>query len=145
MSAQPLKNSDLGVLEDLERRFGPAMAQQIMDELKKAETRKKVASNFNYIGAKALSEMAEIYREEARTKLRLYKSHKGTNAHNERFGLQDTHNLSLKKDFEYSFHLYRRFYKGFFIVYREAMHSYTTQMRHTHIYALEDNVRLLIA
>ena len=53
------KKDDFALTEDLERRFGPAMAQQIMDELKKAERPQKVATGFNYIGAKALSEAAE--------------------------------------------------------------------------------------
>ncbi len=53
------KKDDLALIEDLERRFGPAMAQEIMDELKKAEKPKKVASGINYMGAKTLSEAAE--------------------------------------------------------------------------------------
>ena len=118
------KNSDFDLLEDLERRFGPAMAQQIMDELKKAENpRKKVAVGFDYIGAKALSEAAEIYLRDAKTALRRYRNWKdGCGIALD--GIVDMEGAFLKKEFQRSFDFYRRFNKGFFIVYRQAMQTY---------------------
>jgi len=120
-----LKKDDLALIEDLERRFGPAMAQQIMDELKKAEKPKKVASGIDYMGAKTLSEAAEMYRRDAQTALRRYKNWKGECG----IVLKDVVDMEgafLKKEFQRSFDFYRRFNKGFFTVYRQAMQTYKT-------------------
>ena len=119
------KKDDLALIEDLERRFGPAMAQEIMDELKKAEKPKKVASGINYMGAKTLSEAAEMYRRDAQTALRRYKNWK------DGWGIDlkdavDMEGAFLKKEFQRSFDLYRRFHKGFFTVYRQAMQIHKT-------------------
>jgi hypothetical protein len=119
------KKDDFALFEDLERRFGPAMAQQIMDELKKAEKPKKVASGIDYMGAKTLSEASEMYRRDAQTALRRYKIWKGG------CGLAmkdvvDMEGVFLKKEFQRSFDFYRRFNKGFFKVYRQAMETYKT-------------------
>lgn len=119
------KKDDFALAEDLERRFGPAMAQQIMDELKKAEKPKKVASGFDYIGAKALSEASEIYRREAQTALRRYKLWKGECGITMK-DVVDMEGAFLKKEFQRSFDFYRRFNKGFFIIYRQAMQTYKT-------------------
>lgn len=119
------KKDDLVLIEDLERRFGPAMAQQIMDELKKAEKPKKVASGIDYMSAKTLSEASEMYRRDAQTALRRYKNWKGECG----VAMQDVVDMEgafLKKEFQRSFDFYRRFNKGFFTVYRQAMQTYKT-------------------
>ena len=119
------KKDDLALIEDLERRFGPAMAQQIMDELKKAEKPKKVASGIDYMGAKTLSEAAEMYRRDAQTALRRYKNWKGECG----IALKDVVDMEgafLKKEFQRSFDFSRRLHKGFFTVYRQAMQTYKT-------------------
>lgn len=120
-----IKKDDLALAEDLERRFGPAMAQQIMDELKKAEKQKKVASGIDYMGAKTLSEASEMYRRDAQTALRRYKNWKGECG----IALKDVVDMEgafLKKEFQRSFDFYRRFNKGYFTIYRQAMQTYKT-------------------
>ena len=120
------KKGDISLLEDLERRFGPAMAQQIIDELKKAESPEKAASgDFNYIGAKAMSEAAEMYRREAQTALQRYKNWKGKSGIAQK-DVVDLEGAFLKNEFQRSFGFYRRFHKGFFTVYRQAMQTYKT-------------------
>lgn len=119
------EKDDLALIEDLERRFGPAMAQEIMDELKKAEKLKKIASGIDYMGAKTLSEASEIYRRDAQKALRRYKNWK------DGWGIDlkdvvDMEGAFLKKEFQRSFDFYRRFHKGFFTVYRQAMQTYKT-------------------
>lgn len=118
------ENRDLDLFEDLEHRFGPGMAQQIIDELKKAENlNKKVAGGIDYLGAKALSEAAEIYLREAKTTLSRYRNWKdGCGIALE--GVVDMEGAFLKKEFQRSFDFYRRFNRGFFIVYRQAMQTY---------------------
>ena len=119
------QNYDLMMLEDLERRFGPAMAQQIMDELKKAENPKKLASDINYMGAKALSEASEMYRREAQIALRDYRKWK-SDKHAVWKDVVDIEGALLKKEFQRNFNFYRRFNKGFFTIYRQAMKTYKT-------------------
>lgn len=117
------KENDIDLFEDLERRFGPAMAQQIMDELKKAEKPKKVASNIDYMGAKTLSEASEMYRQEAKISLRHYKIWKGQDGTAIK-DVVDIEGAFLKKEFQRSFDFYRRFNQGFFTIYRQAMQAY---------------------
>lgn len=119
------KKDDFALAEDLERRFGPAMAQQIMDELKKAEKPTKVASGFDYIGAKALSEASEMYRRESQTALCRYKNWK-RKCGSAMKDVVDMEGAFLKKEFQRSFDFYRRFNRGFFIIYRQAMQTYKT-------------------
>lgn len=118
------ENQDQALQEDLERRFGPALAQQIMDELKKAENpNKKVAAAVDYIGAKTLSEAAEIYLHDAKTALRRYRYWKDGCGIALK-GVVDMEGMFLKKEFKRTFDFYRRFNRGFFIVYRQAMQTY---------------------
>lgn len=119
------KTDDLALVEDLERRFGPAMAQQIMDELKKAEKPKKLAPGIDYMGAKTLSEASEMYRRDAQTALRRYKNWKGECGISMK-DVVDMEGAFLKKEFQRSFDFYRRFNKGFFTIYRQAMQTYKT-------------------
>ncbi len=116
---------DLALVEDLERRFGPAMAQQIMDELKKAEKPKKLAPGIDYMGAKTLSEASEMYRRDAQTALRRYKNWKGECGISMK-DVVDMEGAFLKKEFQRSFDFYRRFNKGFFTIDRQAMQTYKT-------------------
>lgn len=54
------QNQDQTLFDDLERRYGPAMAQEIIDQLKKAENLKKsVSSPVEYIAVKALTLITE--------------------------------------------------------------------------------------
>lgn len=66
MSTQPtLKNeADYQTLqEELEQRYGPALAQQIIDQIKQAD---KPNSKPHFVTVKALSEATEIFRADAR-------------------------------------------------------------------------------
>ena len=60
------KKDDLALAEDLERRYGPAMAQDILDQLKKAEG---CTGPADYLSVKTLSEGEELYRRDAQEAL----------------------------------------------------------------------------
>ncbi len=120
------QNQDQSLFEDLERRYGFAMAQEIMDQLKKAENlHKKVSGSIDYMSAKALSEAAEIYRQDAKLALRRYKNWQASRGEAMK-GVIDMEGAFLKKEFQRSFDFYRRFNKAFFITYRQAMQTYKT-------------------
>lgn len=118
------EKDDLDLFEDLERRFGPAMAQQIMDELKKAENpNKKVAAGFDYMGAKALSEGAELYRHEAQHALERLKTWKRRHV-NKQHDIVEWDGAFLQRQFERKHRFYMRFHKSYFILYRQAIDAY---------------------
>jgi len=54
------KWDDVALREDLERRYGPAMAQDILDQLKKAEGLNSPDAAADYLSVKTLSEGEEI-------------------------------------------------------------------------------------
>ena len=132
------QNNGQGLFEDLERRYGPAMAQEIIDQLKKAENlNKKVSGSIDYMAAKAMSEAAEIYRREAKTALSRYRNWQHAKGAAMK-GVIDMEGAFLKKEFQRSFEFYRRFHKAFFITYRQAMQTYKTgtyipSKKNTHI------------
>ena len=118
------QNQDQSLFEDLERRYGPGMAQEIIDHLKKAESPKKMAADqTEYMAVKALSEAAEIYRQEARVALKRLKARRP-------FKLSLSDNIVefddafLQKEFDRSFSFYLRFHHAFHVQYRQAMEAY---------------------
>lgn len=137
------KGDDLAVREDLERRYGPAMAQDILDQLKKAEGPNTPKSAPDYLSVKALSEGEEIYRREARIILKRLKAWKRDNAA-ERKGVVEFESAFLLKEFERSFGFYLRFHKGYHALYRQAMHVYKVKA-YVPAYQTEQNTTILQA
>lgn len=117
------KGDDTALREDLERRYGPAMAQDILDQLKKAEGLCGPKSAPDYLSVKTLSEGEEMYRrdaQEALKRLKAWKRGKGAT----RADVVDFEGPFLQKEFERSFGFYLRFHKGYHVLYRQAMHAY---------------------
>lgn len=117
------KSDDLALREDLERRYGPAMAQDILDQLKKAEGLCGPKSAPDYLSVKTLSEGEEIYRRDAQEALKRLKAWKHDNGE-AREGVVEFEGAFLLKEFERSFAFYMRFHKGYHVLYRQAMHTY---------------------
>ncbi len=119
-----IETKDMKLQEDLERRFGEAMAQEIMDQIKKADNiNKGLNIRPDYCGVKALSEGAEIYRREAQIALKRLKTWK-RNRDEAKPGVVDWDGAFLKSQFERSFKFYHRFHKGYYVLYRQAMEAY---------------------
>ena len=114
------KGNDLALREDLERRYGPAMAQDILDQLKKADASKGTA---DYLSVKTLSEGEEMYRRDAQEALKRLKTWKRGKAES-REGVVEFEGPFLQKEFERSFSFYLRFHKGYHVLYRQAMQAY---------------------
>lgn len=118
------RSDDTALREDLERRYGPAMAQDIMDQLKKADSiNKGLNTCADYCSVKALSEGAEIYRHEAQATLKRLKMWI-CNHDDAKPGIVDWDYAFLKSQFEKNFSFYLRFNRSFHILYRQAMEAY---------------------
>jgi hypothetical protein len=114
------KGNDSALKEDLERRYGPAMAQDILDQIKKAD-----ASNAHadYLSVKTLSEGEEMYRRDAQKALKRLKAWKCGQTES-RKGVVEFEGAFLLKEFERSFAFYLRFHRGYHVLYRQAMEAY---------------------
>lgn len=114
------KGDDLTLAEDLERRYGPAMAQDILDQLKKAES---ASGSADYLSVKTLSEGEELYRRDAQAALKRLKASKRAKI-KARERVIEFEGAFLLKEFERSFACYMRFHKGYHVLYRQAMQAY---------------------
>lgn len=117
------KGDDTALREDLERRYGPAMAQDILDQLKKAEGLCGPESAPDYLSVKTLSEGEELFRRDAQQALKRLKAWKRGQAEI-RQGVIEFEGAFLLKEFERSFAFYMRFHKGYHVLYRQAMRAY---------------------
>ena len=131
---------DTALREDLERRYGPAMAQDILDQLNRA---KSVTGPADYLSVKTLSEAEEMYRRDAQAALkRLKVSKRGkADSHN---GVIEFEGAFLLKEFERSFSFYLRFHKGYHVLYRQAMQAYKVKA-YVPAYQIEQNNTVLQA
>lgn len=107
--------------EQLERRYGPALAQDIVDQIRKAESS---AETPDYMVLKALSEACELFRCEARAAVRALRS-RVTDDEEQR-----------RRDLEIAFRCYRRSQRGFSRLSRRFMGAYvpvpSDTYRHRH-------------
>ncbi len=134
------KGNDLALREDLERRYGPAMAQDILDQLKKADASNGAA---DYLSVKTLSEGQEMYRRDAQEALKRLKAWKHGKAESCQ-GVVEFEGPFLQKEFERSFSFYLRFHKGYHVLYRQAMQAYKVKAYVT-AYQIDQNNTVLLA
>ncbi len=122
---------DYGALQDeLERRYGPAVAQDIVDQIRRTETAAYVPG---YMPVKAASEVVELFRKETRDALRRLKSQKRRQVANDEAVI----NLELERmrqEFERLFGLYFQSQRGFYRLYCKAMSAYTEEAPATRKY-----------
>lgn len=117
------KGDDTALREDLERRYGPAMAQDILDQLKKTDSLQECPE---YLSVKTLSEGEEIYRREAQASLKRLKAWKRGKGQGHK-GVVEFEGAFLQKEFQRSFGFYLRFHKGYHVLYHQAMEAYKTK------------------
>jgi len=137
------KGDDLTLREDLERRYGPAMAQDILDQLKKAEGVCASKTAPDYLSVKMLSEGEEMYRRDAQEALKRLKAWKRGKVE-ARKGIVEFEGPFLQKEFERSFGFYLRFHKGYHVLYRQAMQAYKVKA-YVPAYQVEQNNTVLQA
>lgn len=103
--------------EELELRYGPGIAQGIIDEIRKAENPDHVPG---YMPVKAASEVLELFRNETRDALKSLKGKK-YNPDNKEEGVVDFREMVLRQDFEKKLRLYLIAQHGFYHLYNKAM------------------------
>lgn len=114
------QNSDIQRLQDdLEKQYGPAVAQDIADRLYKSGNLGKTP---DYMDVKAMSEMQEKFRAQAMMAVwRLKEWRKGQSKNPFQKNLVQLEGVFLQRQCEDAVKLYRQATKSYFAMYREAM------------------------
>lgn len=107
--------------DELEARYGPELAQQIVDEIRKVES-----PDFKpgYVGAKVVSEAMELFRCEARGTLRKLKEKKKKAETVIGANVIDLETGRLQVEFRRLYHLYFLAQKGYYNLFWRNMFSY---------------------
>ena len=109
-----------GLQDELERRYGPALAQDIVDQIRKVE---KPDFSPGYVAVKAASEVLELFRGEAKAALREVKELKSRDAANDE-GVVNLESARARHEFECALELYFQAQKGFYRIYQKALAVY---------------------
>ncbi len=117
------ENLDISKLqEELESQYGPAVAQDIIDRIKKTGN---VARTPDYMDVKAMSELQERFRAQAM--MAVWKLREWRKGNTKKFSFQknliDLEGVFLQRQCEDAVSLYRMANKTYFAMYREAMAS----------------------
>lgn len=117
------ENLDIQKLqEDLERQYGPAVAQDIVDRIRKDRPAAKAP---DYMDVKAMSELQERFRAQAMMavwKLREWRKAQTKTAPHQ--NLIQLEGIFLQRQCEDAIALYRLANKSYFSMYREAMAAF---------------------
>lgn len=118
------ENLDVSKLqEDLESQYGPAVAQDIIDRIKKTGN---VARTPDYMDVKAMSELQERFRAQAM--MAVWKLREWRKGQKKKFLFQknliDLEGVFLQRQCEDAVALYRMANKTYFAMYRAAMASF---------------------
>jgi hypothetical protein len=119
------------------------MAQDIMDQIRKAEGLNNPKTAPDYLSVKTLSEGEELYRRDAQEALKRLKMWKRGKTES-RKDVVEFEGAFLLKEFERSFAFYMRFHKGYHVLYRQAMHAYKVKA-YIPAYQIEQNNTVLQA
>lgn len=105
--------------EELEKQYGPAVAQDIIDRIRKTGNLKKTP---DYMDVKAMSELQERFRAQAMMavwRLREWRKRQTKQAYHQ--NLVQLEGAFLQRQCEDAIKLYRQANKTYFVMYREAM------------------------
>ncbi len=109
--------------EELEKQYGPAVAQDIVDRIRKNGP---IAKSPDYMDVKALSELQERFRAQAMMavwRLKEWRKSQTKPAFHE--NLVQLEGVFLQRQCEDAIALYRLANKSYFAMYREAMAAFT--------------------
>ena len=120
--------------DELEKQYGPAVAQDIIDRIRKNGN---VAKAPDYMDVKAMSELQERFRAQAMMAVwRLKAWRKGQNKKAFQENLIQLEGAFLQRQCEDAIKLYRQANKAYFAMYREAI-SVVTAGAATTVYVTE--------
>ena len=116
------KNDYKELQEELERRYGPAFAQQIIDQVIKTE---KTSEMPDYMNFHAMSEVLESLRQESQGSL---KNLKALNKNKQGRGVISFERSKAEEEFKSIFSLYLDAQQGFYRMYHGAMAAHIEQI-----------------
>lgn len=118
------ENVDIQKLQDeLEKQYGPAVAQDIVDRIRKNGP---IAKTPDYMDVKAMSELQERFRAQAMmTVWKLKEWRKSQNKAAFHQNLVQLEGVFLQRQCEDAIALYRLANKSYFAMYREAMAAFS--------------------
>lgn len=118
------ENMDIQKLQDeLEKQYGPAVAQDIVDRIRKNGP---IAKTPEYMDVKAMSELQERFRAQAMmTVWKLKEWRKSQSAPSFHQNLVQLEGVFLQRQCEDAIALYRLANKSYFAMYREAMAAFS--------------------
>lgn len=114
------ENGLLALYEELEVRFGPALAQSIVDEIKKVNASDQ-GNDQDYMAVKALSEVVELFRREARHALKALKAVRRGIAKDLPESIPSLAGECARRDLERKLACYHVAQKAFYTLYRRAL------------------------
>lgn len=118
------ENLDIQKLQDeLEKQYGPAVAQDIVDRIRKTGN---VAKAPDYMDVKAMSELQEKFRAQAMMavwRLKEWRKQQQSKAYQENLIVLE--GAFLQRQCEDAVKLYRQANKSYFAMYHEAMAAFT--------------------
>lgn len=121
--------SGLGQLQDeLETKYGPAVAQDVVDRIRKTDALTGAAKAPDYMDVKALSELAERFRGQAMMavwKLRTWRKADGRTSC--AGNLVELEGVFLQRQCEDAIILYRQANKAYWSAFRDAMAFYAAR------------------
>lgn len=130
-----VQNSDLQTLqEELERRYGPAVAQDIMDKLNRTPQSAVAAKTPDYMDVKAMSELQERFRAQAM--LSIWKVKEWRRAQPKRamsMNLVQMEGALLMRQCQDSIKLYRLAHKSYYQMYRTALAAFSAPVTYAPI------------
>jgi protein involved in sex pheromone biosynthesis len=120
------RDIELDKLQDeLEAQYGPAVAQDVVDRIRKSEQEEKVP---DYMDVKAMSELQERFRAQAMMAVwRLRKWRRVEEARATVENLVVLEGAFLQRQCEDAIKLYREANKSYFSMYRQAMAAFTAK------------------
>jgi hypothetical protein len=116
--------------EELERRYGPGLAQDITEQIRKTESPGVIPE---YMQVKAASEVVEVFRAETRNALHKLKSCRKQVAVNDD-AVISLENERIRHEYERLYDLYFQAQRGFYRLYKKAMSACTEEAPATRRY-----------
>ena len=127
ITKEQTKSADYSILqEELENRYGPAMAQEIIDQVKKTEKTNEMPDYMNF---HAMSEILENLRQETQESLKNLKIQRKTGQKQKQGrGVINFEATKAETEFERLFGLYCKAQKAFYRMYRSAMAAHVEEV-----------------
>jgi hypothetical protein len=107
------EESYIALYEELEVRYGAAVAQEIVDQIKKADDQ---SHNPDFMPVKAVSEVLELFHAETREIVKKLKE-----ARNDNGNLYDLETIRLQKRLKTTFGHYWQAQQSFYKLYKKAI------------------------